>query len=187
MQTKWVDKEFVYDGSQLRSLFAYLDFNVMGDSIVSWIGPCDISFENMVDGEDKLAKATIEGARMLHFVFEKFSEGIAFSVAAQRLISSIAKDLIVELSPKDCKQLLREGDDLYWAEKKASISIATVSPVSAMVHFAINVTNEKTPVETCSLEDFEVDPVLFAKKLLERLKNEFESMEIATKKVHWVK
>ncbi|MEK6556365.1 MAG: DUF366 family protein, partial [Bdellovibrionota bacterium] len=44
MKQKWIEKEFKYDGTQLASLFNYLNYGIVGDSIVSWIGPCDISF-----------------------------------------------------------------------------------------------------------------------------------------------
>ena len=68
MKSMFIDKEFKYDGTQLRSLYAYLDFELMGDSVVSWIGACDISNEHMVDGEDLLLNAAICGDKMLHFI-----------------------------------------------------------------------------------------------------------------------
>ena len=88
---------------------------------------------------------------------------------------------------KIVSQLRREGDDIYWGEKKLNISIATVSPVSALIHFAINIVNEGTPVATCALQDFNIEPQMFAEKILTALKAELESMDEATQKVHWVK
>lgn len=76
METYFVPQEMAYDGSQLRPLYAYLEYKVLGDSVISWIGPCDISFENMIDGEDLLEQAEIKGSRMLHFIIEIFHSKI---------------------------------------------------------------------------------------------------------------
>ena len=72
MQQAWIEKPIHYDGSQLRSLFCYQNCRVMGDSIVAWCGPCDVSPEHMIDGEDKFAGQKICGHNMLHFIIEKF-------------------------------------------------------------------------------------------------------------------
>lgn len=182
MKTLWLDQEFAYDGTQLRSLFAYLGHGVLGDSVVAWSGACRISFDHMVDGEDLREQAEIRGSRMLHLIFELFDRDLFAGVAVQRLTASIAKDLIEERA-KDVR-LKREGDDLYWNGKKLSISIATRSPVSTLVHFAMNLANAGTPVPTCALEeDFGLSAKDFAAELLRRLAAEYESVLAATRKV----
>ena len=75
MRYKFIDSKDRYDGSQLRSLFGYLDHGILGDSIICWQGPCAIPFDKMVDGEDLLEKSKIEGSMMLHFIIEKFHFG----------------------------------------------------------------------------------------------------------------
>lgn len=186
MKSLWIKERIAYDGSQLRSLYAYLNHDVAGDSVIAWRGPCHVSLEHMVDGEDRLANARIAGGDMVHFIVERFGESLSYAVAAQRLIAAIVKDLIAELSPKR-PELRRDGDDIYRDDGKFSISIATVSPVSALIHFAVNVSNEGTPVQTCSLADFSVDADMFIPQALERIAAELESMVAATQKVHWVK
>lgn len=190
MLTKFIEKEFAYDGTQLRSLFAYLDHGLLGDSIVAWIGPCHIDFAHMVDGEDLLAKAEIRGARMVHFIIEKFQATLPEMVALQRLLTAIVKDVIVTKTSSRFP-IRREGDDIYIqlpsGEGKFSISIATVSPSSGLVHFAVNVTNEGTPVETASLEDLRFAAREFAELVLEVFARECESIREATMKVKWVR
>lgn len=182
MKTLFLQEEFTYDGTQLRSLFAYLGHGLLGDSVVAWRGGCEISFDHMVDGEDLREQAAIRGSRMLHLIFEIFDRDLFAGVALQRLTASIAKDLIEEKA-KDIR-LKREGDDLYWNGKKLSISIATRSPVSTMVHFAMNLSNAGTPVPTCALEeDFGLETKNFASELLRRLESEYESILDATRKV----
>lgn len=187
MKTKLIEKEFPYDGTQLRSLFAYLEHGLQGDSIVSWIGPCSIPFEHMVDGEDVLAKSPIRGARMLHFIVEIFHIQLFGAVALQRLFASICLDLLRERVPALASRMRRDGDDLFVGDGKLSISIATVSPVSALIHFALNITNEDTPVKTAALGDLGIDPKSFALEVMSRFEREVAGIKEATVKVRWVK
>lgn len=205
MKSKFISSEFVYDGTQLRSLFGYLDHGVQGDSVVSWIGPCSVGFDHMVDGEDLLAGARISGARMVHFVIEKFHTPLFAAVALQRLFAAICLDILRahiddgggggsgsgdddRCGGEECSgKLRREGDDLYFGEGKLSISIATVSPVSSLIHFAVNCTNEGTPVCTASLADIAMDPAEFARRAMEKLIAEVASIEEAIVKVRWVR
>ena len=204
----FIDKEFSYDGSQLRSLFAYLDYRVQGTSIISWIGGCDISIEHMIDGEDLLAGETIAGSRMLHFIIERFETQLFGAVALQRLMAAIVLDLLRERVAQAlpnaiaadsnsvsagahakliASDMRRDGDDIYIGDGKLSISIATVTPVSALIHFAVNVSNEGTPVKTASLEDLGVEAKEFALEVMKRVVSEVESIETATIKVRWAK
>lgn len=188
MKSLFIKTEFPYDGTQLRSLFGYLEHGILGDSVVSWIGPCSISFDHMVDGEDLLAGETIAGDRMVHFIIERFNTQLFGAVALQRLFAAICLEIFRE-HVKDSEvaaQFRREGDDLYFGPGKMSISIATVSPNSSLIHFAVNCTNEGTPVRTASLEDIDMDPEDFARQAMKRLTAEVGSITEATMKVRWV-
>lgn len=184
MQTSWIEERTHYDGTQLRPLYAYLQWGVLGDSVVAWRGSCDVSFEHMVDGEDLLAESAIAGGEMVHFIMEVFDRELATGVLLQRIFASIVRDLLVEMSPLLQEQsLVRDGDDLYWGDRKLSISIASKSAVSTMVHFAVNITNAGTPVRTCALDDLEVDPKEFAQAAMDALSMEWSSVLKATRKV----
>jgi hypothetical protein len=185
METHFIEKKFSYDGSQLRSLFAYLDHGVLGPSIISWIGRCNIPTSHMVDGEDLLANAIIAGDEMLHFIIEVFDRDLFSGVALQRLFASIARDYMQAHagSALQAETLIRDGDDIYWGDRKLSISIATRSPVSTMVHFAMNITNEGTPVKTACLNDWQVDPRRTAEDLMTLFKKEYQTIVTATQKV----
>ncbi|MCX7978711.1 MAG: DUF366 family protein [Bdellovibrionaceae bacterium] len=184
MQALFLEKEFTYDGRQLHSLWGYFQHRISGDSIISWIGPCQIPFSHMVDGEDLLARSEIRGDRMLHFVIEIFDRNLFSAVALQRLLAAIVKDELEKISPKlNNKRFIRKGDDLFLEEKKLSISIASSSPVSEMIHFALNVSNQGTPVPTLSLEDLEVEPRALAEKVMQLFCSEYLSIVAATRKV----
>jgi uncharacterized protein len=188
MKSHFVDREFAYDGSQLHSLFAYLEHKVQGNSVISWIGPCCIPADHMVDGEDLLAGARIEGDKMVHFIVELFHTPLIAAVSIQRLFAAICLDLVREKAGASAAgNLRREGDDLYFAEGKLSISIATSTPVSSLIHFAVNCTNDGTPVKTAALADLALEPREFAHEAMNRLVSELISIDEATVKVRWVK
>lgn len=189
MKFKLLSTTEMYNGEQLRSLWNYLEHGVLGDSIVAWVGPCCVTFDHMVDGEDLLARQKIEGANMVHFIVEKFDSTLLAAVALQRLLASTVKDWLQEHAPrKDVASILRrDGDDIFAGSKKLSISIATQSPMSSLIHFAVNVVNEGTPVETLSLQDLGVEPRLFAEEILQKFSREVESIREATQKVKWVR
>lgn len=180
MITKFLTARLKYDGTQLAPLTNYLKHQILGDSAVAWIGPCDISFEHMMDGEDLLEKSKIQSDSMVHFIFEIFDRELVTGVFLQRLFASLVQSWVFQ---KNGKFLVRSGDDLYLGKKKFSISIATRSSNSVLVHFAVNVTNKGTPVETCSCEDLKIDPKEFAKDLLALIQKEYVNIREASYKV----
>ncbi|MBX3022626.1 MAG: DUF366 family protein [Bdellovibrionales bacterium] len=189
MKHKFLETSEQYDGAQLASLRNYLKHHLLGDSVVAWVGPCDVHVDHMVDGEDLLAHARICGSEMLHFIVETFDTSLFAAVGLQRLLASLVKDELQVLARnKDlARSLTRDGDDIYAGTRKLSISIATQSPVSSLIHFAVNVVNKGTPVETLALEDLQVDAKSFAEAVMERFTTECESIRQATQKVRWVK
>ncbi len=185
MKIYFVPEEMPYDGSQLQPLYAYLHHKVLGDSIISWIGACDIPFENMIDGEDLVDRAAIKGSRMLHFIIEIFHTSLFVGVTSQRLFASITRDYLQGSARKTLQKddLIRQGDDIFWKDKKLSISIASRSAVSTQIHFGMNISTLGTPVKTTSLEELELDAKSVAQDLMKLWQKEFNDIEIATKKV----
>lgn len=204
MKTLFVDKKFKYDGSQLRSLYGFLEHQVQGDSIVSWVGPCDIAQDKIVDGQDLLEGSKISSEEMLHFIIEIFDTKLIHMVFVQRLFCELVKAEILRFSNNKIR-LVRTGDDLYLKSSedqnlplknqdlKLNISIATVSPVSGLVHFGINVSSKNTPIKTLSLSDIhkltdtEQNVKDWSQSLMNAFAEEYKSVIQATQKVKWVK
>ncbi len=184
MKAHYSDKTLAYDGTQLRSHFAYETFQICGDSVLAFQRPADVKIEHMVDKEDVLANAPIFSQNMLHFIVEHFTDNFEWSIACQRLlVSCIREDL------QDCLEnapLVRRGDDIYDENCKLTVSIATRSPVSCLIHTGINISSKNTPVLTKGLEDYKLIPQSFATSVMNRYINEIRGMQKARAKVRGV-
>jgi hypothetical protein len=124
---------------------------------------------------------------MLHFIVEEFGISLELAVTRQRLLAGIVFENILISSPQLASQLRRSGDDIFVGDAKLSISIATVSPVSGLIHFAMNIVNDGTPVKTCALSDFKINSKTIAQQIAAAYINEVKTIKEACTKVHWVK
>lgn len=169
-----------YDGTQIRSLWAYREFGVQGDSIVAFRGACEVPTVHMVDLEDVRARARIASPSMLHFIAEHFDRDLERAVLRQRLLAVFVKDALGA-------DVRREGDDLFLGPGKLSISIATLTPVSAKIHFGINIERaEGVGVETRALGDLGADPDALARKVLSAYETEMAGVLDARTRVRGV-
>jgi len=121
---------------------------------------------------------------MVHFIAEFFSRDLEKTVYLQRLLIVIAKE-VIENRIKG--KITRKGDDLHVIQennlKKLSVSIATASVNSTLIHARFNIKTEDTPVPTIGLEELEIDPLSFAQEVLERYTQEIQDIWIARCKV----
>lgn len=181
MRTLWCDEPIAYDGSQLRAHWLLARFGLVGDALVAFRGPCRVAAAEMADLAD-LDGPGIAGHDLVHFLWEEFSApDLLLMVHRQRLLAAQAHELLAELAP--AQPLRRDGDDLWLGGGKLSVSIATVTPVSALVHFAVNATPGGAPVPTASLRDLGVEPAVFAGRLLQRVAAEQQDIAMARAKV----
>ncbi|WP_088185997.1 DUF366 family protein [Desulfosporosinus sp. FKA] len=173
-----------YDGSQLQSLFTYKNFGLMGDSMCVFRGACRVEQNEMVDMEDVAAQDWIYSEDMLHFIVEHFEMDLEKTIVRQRLLIATIKE---ELEKLGVSSLRRTGDDLYDGDRKLSVSIATLSPVSTLIHCGLNVSSHNTPIPTTGLNDLQVCNVLeFGENVAKRYCAEVLSMRHARCKVRGV-
>ncbi len=194
MKGKYIKgKRITYDGTQLRSLYAFTEHDVQGDSVVAFRGPCRVPAENLVDVEDRKRGSEIYSEDMVHFIIELFHSDLPRTLALQRLFLCVIKDVIEELKPE--LFISRRGDDLYIEveveegqdeNRKLTVSVATASPVSNLIHIGINVSSRNTPVPTLGLEDLEIPVDDFILKVLQGFINEMKGMDAARCKVRGV-
>ncbi len=163
MQILFHPEPMAYDGTAIRSHWARKRFGLAGDAAVAFLGACGVAPGEVVDMEEVISGAAIRGERMAHFVVEHFGPGLEGAVLRLYLLAARA---FVRLAPHAGPSLILRGSDLYLGEGKLSVGVATVTPVSAKVHFGVNVTTAGVPVKAAGLEDLGVDARAFAEGLL---------------------
>lgn len=189
MRTLLHSEALAYTGHQLRSHWILDSFGLQGDAIVAFRGPCRVALGEMVDLADVAAGEAIEAAEMLHLIAEHFDRDLQRAVLRQRLlIATLAEHLATR---EGVPPLRREGDDLYatepgLGERKLTVSIATLSPVSALIHVGVNINPTGAPVPAVGLGEWGVDADALAREVLESWEAELESAYLATCKVRGV-
>lgn len=186
MKTLFIDEEIKYIGEQLSPHWIYKNFNIMGNAIVSFIGECDVNLSHMVDIEDVVNNEPIYSKKMLSFIEENFNSSLVEMVYKQRLLVTITKELIEKYYPSI--KIIRSGDDLYIGDKKLSVSIATKSITSSLIHFGLNIDANCAPIKAADLStDVGIKDIKkFAIEIMDTYKKEVEDINLAACKVRGV-
>jgi hypothetical protein len=130
----------------------------------------------MVDLVDLESGSRIYSPLMLHFIVEHFGGDLENAVLKQRLLSALACDYLRSATGRP---ILRRGDDLYLEERKISVSVATVSPVSILIHFGLNVQTKGVPVPACGLEELGLEPDVTAHQIMRAYITELAGVKAA--------
>lgn len=157
------DKNIRYDGTQLRSHWIYQNFGILGDALVAFTGTADVDLAHMVDLEDVKKKAPIYSPSMLHFIGEWFMDWLGQGILFQHLFVHTLYGLLWE---KGGHNLSRRGNDIYYQERKLSVSICTKTPTSVVMHTGVNILTEGTPIPTSGLSELRLEPLALAEELL---------------------
>ena len=184
MHTKLIDKEIKYIGSQLAPHWIYKNYKLQGDAIVAFVGECEVALTEMVDIEDVINNEPIYSKSMLSFITEQFNVNLVEGVFRQRLLICIIKELLEERGVF----VVRKGDDLMIDGRKLSVSIATKSTTSILIHTGLNILSEGAPVKASGLtsELGITDIKEFALEVMKRYSEEIEDINLASTKVRGV-
>ncbi len=183
MKSIFIDKEITYTGKELSPHWIYRNFKVEGSAIAAFIGPVKVDLSEMVDIEDVINDEPISSDKMLNFIIEDFEIGLYHMVAVQRLFICIIKEVLEEYGIA----VKRSGDDLFYEERKLSVSIATKSITSSLIHTALNIVKTGAPVKISCLEEMGISDIKgFALKILEKFTSEIKDMNFAKSKVRGV-
>ncbi len=183
MKTLFIEKKIDYLGIQLAPHWIYNNYKLLGDAAVSFIGEADVTIDHMVDLADVQEKGFIYSPLMLHFIVEHFDTDLTLAIFKQRMLMVAIKEELeqYEIYPS------RRGDDLYINKKKLSVSIATRSIVSTLIHVGLNIKTEGTPVPTIGLEELGIPDIkALAVNVMDRYKQELEQIAEARCKVRGV-
>lgn len=186
MKNKFIEEYITYDGSQLSTQFAYRNYGISGDNIIAFIGPVDVNINQLVDLEDVRNQSPIASDEMLNFIIEVFHQDFFATIWMQRLFISILADEISIIN-KNHYHINRKGDDLFYNNRKLSVSIAAPGTISNVIHTALNTKDTGAPIPISSLSELEIDPKLLSMRVMERFTTEFESVNFASVKVQPLK
>ncbi len=184
MQTRFIDKNIKYEGFQLSPHWIYKNFKIQGDAVVAFIGECDVKLAEMVDIEDVINNEPIYSKSMLSFISEQFNVNLIEGVFRQRLLITVIKESLEKMG----YLVRRDGDDLFYDGRKLTVSIATKSVNSVLIHTGINIISSGAPVEASGLtEDMNITDVKsFAEEVLKRYSEEIDDIVMASTKVRGV-
>ena len=184
MKTKLIEEEIKYIGSQLAPHWIYKNFKLQGDAIVAFIGECEVKLTEMVDIEDVINNEPIYSKLMLSFITEQFGVELVEGVFRQRLLMCIIKELLEERGVF----VVRNGDDLMINGRKLSVSIATKSTTSILIHTGLNILSEGAPVKASGLtSELGIEDIReFALEVMKRYSEEIEDIKLASTKVRGV-
>ena len=169
-----------YDGTQLSPHWIFKRCDLLGDAVVAFLGKANVDIAHMVDLSDVKANAPIYSPRMLHFVGEWFIDSLDRAILLQHLFAGEIYELLLE---QGIGSLTRKGNDIFFKSRKVSVSIATKSPLSTLMHTGINIETEGTPVPTAGLKELGIEPFDFAERVLRRFSADWEGWEKARRKV----
>jgi hypothetical protein len=132
-------------GKELRPHYILERFGIVGTALIAWQGPTDVKTAELVDWIDRRGQETIVARSMVHFLGEFFGPSLREIVLFQRLwITRVAALIGGDVEVK--------GNDLF-GPKKLSVSIATASPVSCLIHLGVNIDSTGAPVPASGLLD----------------------------------
>lgn len=184
MKTFYIHDEIKYIGSQLSPHWIYKNFKIQGDAVVAFCGECDVKLTEMVDIEDVINNEPIYSKYMLNFITEQFNIGLVEGVLRQRLLITIIKEILENFG----FAVKRNGDDLFVNDKKLSVSIATKSINSVLIHTGLNIISDGAPIAVSGLvSDLSIKNIKeFACLVMKKYSEELADIELASTKVRGV-
>jgi len=180
MKLVLLEQPQAYDGQQLAT--AFLDRHAPGesDALVLFTGEADVPREHLVDLEDAEAGAVIYSPLMAHAIVEHRGLSLPEAVWRQRVLVRLAADWIASRAGV---VVAVRGNDLFVADGKLSVSVATRSPRGSLLHFGVNVDTEGAPVRASGLRDLRIRPREFLTALGKLYADEVASAAHAAGKV----
>src|SRR5665647_34368 len=113
---------------------------------------------------------------MLNFIIEHFNTDLELAIYRQRLFIVLIKEELAKFEI----DVNRMGDDLYLNKGKLSVSVATKSTVSTLIHIGLNIETAGTPIKTVGLKELGVADInAFADTVMLRYKRELEHIDEA--------
>ncbi len=152
IKSLFVEEELPFTGEGLKPHWAFLNYDLAGDSIVAFIGAYQVSPEYTSDLREFKKGGEFKGSKLLHLIVEHFGCDLLETLLYERLLLGIAKDKLNHRLGGDILQIW--GDDICDGNKRVTTSSATVNTLSGKIHLGINIESG----EAKGLKDYHVSP-----------------------------
>lgn len=184
MHTKFIEQEIKYTGLELAPHWIYKKFHLQGEAIVAFCGECEVKLTEMVDVEDVINNEPIYSKNMLSFIVEHFNIALVEGIFRQRLLITIIKETLENLLTSHLSLCTRNGDDLFVDNKKLTVSIATKTLTSVLIHVGINIDPSGAPVDAIGLNSLSIHNINdFASEVMVKYSKEIDDIILASTKV----
>ncbi len=185
IEIKHIEEDIKYDGSQIKPLWGFKKTNIQGDSIITFIGPMEVKINEMLDQKDIIYESDksdtlISSDKSLNVIIEHFDTNSAkVAFLRQRILTYLTFEYLKK-AIENPKKLKRDYSDIYFDDKKLSVSIASVSPTCMKIHLGINILSSGAPnyVKIIGISDLGIkDYPKFAKDISKKYKDEIVQIE----------
>jgi len=156
MKSLYTKDKIKFTGEQLEAHWTFNRFDLLGDSILAFVGPCEVDERYLIGADHFKKKTQVKSEMMLHFLVEHFDQDLEKAILRQKLLMSILKDKLNHRLGGDVFQ--RWGNDIFEQDFKLTVSTVTKTPVSTKIHVGINVSAKNVPVKAKGLSDYGIDP-----------------------------
>lgn len=184
MNELFCEENIKYTGKELSPHWIMTKFRLVGDSVVSFVGEVDVPIENMVDVEDRINNEPIYSTSMLNFIIEHFGYTLKEISMAQLLLITAIREVFFENYGIVLK---RSGDDLFYDDRKLSVSIATKSITSGLIHTALNIDSTNAPVNASDINEMGINDIkTLAIEIMHKYSDNIEKVNYSVTKVRGV-
>lgn len=173
IKTLYINKPINYSGRELEPHWIYRNFDILGDAVIAFCGETNVPQSFMLDQTDIIDKAYIYSPLMLNFIIEHFDNDLNLALYRQRLFLIGIKDELQQLGIT----VVRRVEALYANNRKLTVSVASSSNVSTLVHTGINIETAGAPVKAAGLAELGVNDIQsFAENVMLRYQVELEQI-----------
>lgn len=135
MEYIFISERMTMTVEAMKPHWAFLNFDLVGDSLVMFCGPIEVGPEDMIDLRERKRGTVFPRGDLLHFVIEHFGDDIEKGVLRQNILVSISEEKLAHRLGS--RRILRWGDDLYDEDNRLTITAVTQTPVSVKIHLGI--------------------------------------------------
>ena len=100
LSTQFLTKPLSYRGLELKPHWIYENTGIMGNTLIAFKGPCEVTLDHMVDLEDVKKKAPIYSPEMVHFLGEWFIDSLEQGILLGCNFQNVSGSIFISCRPE---------------------------------------------------------------------------------------